>query len=99
MSYMCWENYFTQPIMKVIGKRKSFKTNNSSEVLYGLHISKVPNIGWERCDERFGEKLHSNSCHSQLCWIQSCLAGGSFAALLWGRLGSLHSVNLYWIYY
>jgi len=24
--------------MKVIGKRKPFKTNNSSEALYGLHI-------------------------------------------------------------
>jgi len=27
---MCWKNYFTQPIMKVIGKWKPFKTNNSS---------------------------------------------------------------------
>jgi len=27
---MCWENYFAQPIMKVIGKRKYFQTNNSS---------------------------------------------------------------------
>jgi len=51
--------------MKVIGKRKPFKTNNSSEVLYGLHISNSPTMGGETCDERFGRKLHSNSCHSQ----------------------------------
>jgi len=36
---MCWKNYFAQPIKKVIGKRKPFKTNNSSGALYGLHIS------------------------------------------------------------
>jgi len=47
---MCWENYFAQPIMKVIGKRKPFKTNNSSEVLYGLHISNAPNMGGDRCN-------------------------------------------------
>jgi len=36
--------------MKVIGKRKPFKTNNSSEVLYGLHISNGPyTMGEERC--------------------------------------------------
>jgi len=28
------ENYFAHPIMKVIGKRKPFKTNNSSEVVW-----------------------------------------------------------------
>jgi len=33
--------------MKVIGKRKPFKTNNSSEVLYGLHISNAPTMGGE----------------------------------------------------
>jgi len=35
--------------MKVIGlgKRKPFKTNNSSEVLYGLHISNAPTTGGE----------------------------------------------------
>jgi len=27
---MCRETYFAQPIMKVIGKRKPFKTSNSS---------------------------------------------------------------------
>jgi len=64
---MCWENCFAQPIMKVIGKRKPFKTNNSSAVLYGLHIFKAPTMEGERCDECFGGKLHSNSCHSQLC--------------------------------
>jgi len=53
--------------MKVIGKRKPLKTNNSSEVLYGLHISNAPTMGGERYDERFGGKLHSNSYHSQLC--------------------------------
>jgi len=56
--------------MKVIGRRKPFKINNSSEVLYDLHISNAPTTGGERCDERFGGKLHSNLCHSQLCWIQ-----------------------------
>jgi len=75
---MCWENYFVQPIMKAIDKRKPFKTNNSSEILYGLHICNVLTMGGERCDERFEVKLHSNSCHSQLCWIQSCLAEGPF---------------------
>jgi len=45
---MCWENYFAQLIMKVIGKRKPFNTNNSSEVLYGLHISNAPTIEEER---------------------------------------------------
>jgi len=59
--------------MKVIGKRKPCKTNNSSEALHGLHISNAPTMGEERCDERFVEKLHCNSCHSQLCWIQSWL--------------------------
>jgi len=33
--------------MKVIGKRKPFKTNNLSEVLYGLHISKYPTMEGE----------------------------------------------------
>jgi len=42
---MCWENYFEQPIMKVIGKRKPFKASNSSEVLYGLHISNAVTMG------------------------------------------------------
>jgi len=56
-----------------VGKRKPFKINNSSEVLYGWHISNAPTTGRERCDEHFREKLHSNSCHVQLCWIQSCL--------------------------
>jgi len=55
---------------KVIGKRKPFKTNNSKEVLYGLHISNAPTMGGERRNKRFGRKLHSNSYHSQLCWIQ-----------------------------
>jgi len=32
-----------------------FKTNNSSEVLYGLYISNAPTVGGERCDEHFGE--------------------------------------------
>jgi len=50
--------------MKVIGKRKSFKTNNPSGVGYGLHISDDPTMGGERGDERFGGKLNSNSCHS-----------------------------------
>jgi len=45
MSQMCWKNYFAKPIMKVIGKRKPFKTNNSSGVLYGLHISNAPTMG------------------------------------------------------
>jgi len=45
--------------MKVICKRKPFKINNSSEVLYGLHISNAPTMGGERCNERFGGKLHS----------------------------------------
>jgi len=42
---MCWKNYFAQPIMNVIGKRKPFKTNNLSGVLYGLHISNAPTTG------------------------------------------------------
>jgi len=53
--------------MKVIGKRKPFKTNNSSEVLYGLYISNAPAMGEERYNERFGGTLQSNSYHSQLC--------------------------------
>jgi len=64
--------------MKMIGKKKPFKTNNSSEVLYGLHISNASTTGGERRNERFGEKLHSNSYHLELCWTQSCLAGGPF---------------------
>jgi len=70
VSYMCWENYFAQLIIKVIGKRKPFKTNNSSEVLFGLHISNAPiapTMGGERCNERFQRKLHRNSYHSKLC--------------------------------
>jgi len=47
---MCWENYFAQPIMKVIGKKKPSKTNNSSGVLYGLHISNAPTMGGKRGD-------------------------------------------------
>jgi len=96
---MCWEIYFAQPIMKVIGKKKTFKTNNSSEVLYGLHISNASTMGGGKCDERFGRKLHSNSCHSQLCWIQSCLARGPVFTALLREGGSLHSVNHDWIYY
>jgi len=42
MLQMCWKNYFRQLIMKVIGKRKPLKTNYSSGVLYGLHISNDP---------------------------------------------------------
>jgi len=62
---MCWENYFAQQIMKMIGKskRKPFKTNNSSEVLYGLHIFNAPTMEGERCNERFEGKLQSNSYH------------------------------------
>jgi len=47
MSQMCRKNYFAQPIMKVIDKRNSFKTNNSSEFLYGLHISNDPTMRGE----------------------------------------------------
>jgi len=47
--------------MKVIGKRMPFKTNNSSEVLYGLHISNAPTMERERRNERFAGKLHTNS--------------------------------------
>jgi len=43
--------------MKVIGKRKPFKTNNSSEVLYGLHISKASSMGGDICNARFGGKV------------------------------------------
>jgi len=43
--------------MKVIGKRKPFKTNNSSEVLYGLHISNVSTMGGKGCGEHFGRNL------------------------------------------
>jgi len=69
--------------MKVIGKRKTFKTNNSSEVLYGLHISNVSTVGGDRCDERFGGKLHSNSCHSQFVLNTILLSRRAlFAALL-----------------
>jgi len=46
---MCLENYLAQSIVKVIGKRKPFMTNNSSEVLYGLHIFNVP-ILWKGND-------------------------------------------------
>jgi len=57
MSQMFWKNYFAQPIMKVIGKRKPFKTINSSGVLHGLHISSAPTTGeGERCHECFGGK-------------------------------------------
>jgi len=45
MSQMCRKNYLVQPIMKLIGKRKLFKTNNSNRVLYGLHISNASNMG------------------------------------------------------
>jgi len=48
MSKICWENYFAQPIMKVIDKRKPFKTNNSGGVQYGLHISNAPSTGGGR---------------------------------------------------
>jgi len=34
--------------MKAISKRKPFKTNNSSGVLYGLHISNAPTMGGSR---------------------------------------------------
>jgi len=56
-------NYFAQPVMKVMVRGSHFKTNNSSEVLYTLHISNAPTMVGERYDERFGGKLHSNSCH------------------------------------
>jgi len=52
---MCWENYFAQPIMKVIGKRKPFKRNISSEVLYGLHISNAPTMGGKNVMNALGE--------------------------------------------
>jgi len=42
---MNWKNYFAQPIMKVIGMRKPLITNNSTGVLYGLHISNAPTTG------------------------------------------------------
>jgi len=63
--------------MKVIGKRKPFKSNNSNEVLHGLHISNAHTMGRERCDERFGKSciaIHviHNCAESS---IQSCLAG------------------------
>jgi len=59
---------FCTTIVKVIGKRKPFKPmHNSSEVLYGLHISNDHTMGGERCVDHFGGKLHNNSCHSQLC--------------------------------
>jgi len=45
---MRWENCFAQLIIKVIGKRKPFKTNNLSEVLYSLHISNALTMGGER---------------------------------------------------
>jgi len=44
--------------MKVIGKRKPFKTNNLSGVLHALHISSALTMGeGERCHECFGEKV------------------------------------------
>jgi len=84
--------------MKVIDKRKLFKTNNSSEVLYGLHMSNALTMGGERCDECFGGKLHSNSCHSQLLNTIMFSRRAIFTAFLWGG-GSLHSVNHDWSYY
>jgi len=69
--------------MKVIGKRKPFvKTNSSSEVLYGLHISNALTMGGERCDECFGGKLHSNSCHSHVLNAILFSRRALFAALL-----------------
>jgi len=41
--------------MKVIGKRKPFKTNNSNRVLYGLHISNDAIMGGERWKDASGE--------------------------------------------
>jgi len=43
--------------MKVIGKRKTFKTNNSIGVLYGVHISNAPTTG--ECHECFGDSVCS----------------------------------------
>jgi len=57
MSQICWKNYFAQPIMKVIDKRKPFKTNKSSGVLYVCTF--LMPLLWEegeRCHECFGGK-------------------------------------------
>jgi len=45
--------------MKVIGKRKPFKTNNLSGVLYSLHISVallLGGVGTSWCHKCFGGK-------------------------------------------
>jgi len=81
---------FAQPIVRVICKMKPFKTNNLSEVLYGLHISNAPTMGVERCDEHFGKSCTSihviHNCANIILLSKRAL----FGAFLWGG-GSLHS--------
>jgi len=43
--------------MKVIGKRKPFKTNNSSGFLYGLHNSNNPTRGGEMSRMLWGKVI------------------------------------------
>jgi len=95
---MCWKNYFAQPIMKVIEKRKPFKTNNSSEVLYGLHISNAPSTGREKCDERFRKSctaIHAihNCAKYNLAWLEgpfySIIVSGWITSLCQSRLDQL----------
>jgi len=85
MTQLCWKNYFAQPIVKVIGKRKPFKTNNSSGVLYGLDISNAPTTGGgERCHECFGGKVIAQQLMSFTIVLNKVMLNRKalFAALL-----------------
>jgi len=77
------KNYLVQPIMKVIGKRKLFKTNNSSGVLYGWHISNAPTTE-ERCHECFGDKVIAQQLMSFTIALNKMMLNRTalFAALL-----------------
>jgi len=95
---MCWENYFAQLIMKVKGKRKPFKTNNSSGscmvctfLMPLLWEGKLWWTLWENVAQQF---ISFTIVLNTILLSRRAL----FAALLWGR-GSLHSVNPDWIYY
>jgi len=56
--------------MKVIRKRKPFKTNNSSGVLYGLHISNALTTGRERRDVM--NALNESNC-TEIDVIYNCV--------------------------
>jgi len=45
--------------MRVISKRKPFKTNNTSGVLHGLHISNAPTMGGGDVMNTLGESNYT----------------------------------------